>query len=169
MERVRYGGVDVADVASGQWKHKVDLLKYGSLTSRLGWEGNSMGGWECQIRKPGFISFHKSSRLILPPKASRAAATSSTATACARSSSAAPASGTAATSHLWATRTNGRPPPPLPTRTPTDVPPTPPPGSRHSPRYEAATMNSPVEAAVGNPSTLGQQCKELWLHSETTL
>lgn len=75
-------------------------------------------------------------------KASRAAVTSLTATACARSSSGAPASETAVTSRLSATRTSGPLPPPLRTRTQTAVPPTPSPGSRHSPRYEARTHDS---------------------------
>lgn len=42
-QRVRYGRVDVANIKSGQRKYKIDLLRFGSLTNRFGWESNSGG------------------------------------------------------------------------------------------------------------------------------
>lgn len=93
--------------------------------------------YPARLRNQALYSFINPplSFLSLSPKVNRVSVTCLMATVCVRSLSGAPVFRTVVTSHLWATRTNGRPLPLHLIRTPTTVLPVLPPGSHRSTRY----------------------------------
>lgn len=118
------------------------MLRFGSLTNRLG-SGFHRGDdcIPCQIKKQALYPFiNPPGSFSYPsPKVSQVSVMFLTVTVCARSLRGAPAFRTVVTSHLWATPTNGHPPPLLLTRTLTTVQPMLPPESHRLPRYDVST------------------------------